>query len=350
MTIQQLLEITITRNASDLHLVVGYPPLIRIHGELTPVGGEEAVSATTIEDLIGPLINQNQKEAFKTNFELDFSFEFENKARFRCNLYRQKDFPALAVRLIPKTIRTLTELGFPPVVERLTELRQGFVLITGPTGHGKSTTLASFINQINQTKSSHIITIEDPIEYVFPQGRSLISQREIGRDTKSWDNALRSALREDPDVVLIGEMRDFETMASAMTIAETGHLVFSTLHTNSASQSIERIIDAFPDDQQPQIRLQLADTLEAVLSLRLVPTIIPGRVLATEILFSTSAVRNLIRERKTYQIDNLIMTSAELGMNTLEGSLAELVKNGKVSAEVAAKFTLRPELLSKLLR
>lgn len=349
MTIQQLLDLTVSKNASDLHLSVGYPPMIRVYGDLLPVPGAEAISAGEIQGLIIPLLSATQKTAYEQSLELDFSFDYEKKARFRVNLYTQKGHPAIALRLIPIQIPPLENLGLPEVVQRVTELKQGFILVTGPTGHGKSTTLAAFINRINQSRAEHIITIEDPIEYIYPPGKSLIHQREMTRDTKSWGAALRSALREDPNVVLVGEMRDLETISSAITVAETGHLVFATLHTNSASQSIDRMIDVFPQTQQPQIRLQLAATLEAVISLRLIPTINPGRVLAYEILFTTGAVRNIIREGKTYLIDNLIQTSAEFGMNTLENSLAELVKKGKISEDMAKRYALRPELLAKLL-
>lgn len=350
MNIQQLLDLTITRNASDLHLSVGFPPTLRIHGELINVPGEIPTTPSQIESLIKPLLTDLQSNIYRQVFELDFSFEFEGRARFRVNLFRQKGYPAAALRLIPYRIPIIEELGFSPVVNKLVELKQGFILVAGPTGHGKSTTLASFINKINQIRAAHIITIEDPIEYVYPPGRSLIEQREMYSDTRSWSNALRSALREDPDVVLIGEMRDLETIASAMTIAETGHLVFATLHTNSAAQSVDRIIDVFPEIQQPQIRLQMAATLEAILSLRLIPTIEPGRTLASEVLFATPAVRNIIREGKSYLIDNTIETSAELGMQPLERSLANLVKAGKISQDVALRFALRPELLLKLLK
>ncbi len=350
MNIQQLLDLTIQRNASDLHLSVGFPPILRVHGDMFPVPGEGPVSPEQIESLIKPLLSEIQWNTYKQAFEFDFSFEFEGKARFRANLYRQKGQFAIALRLIPYRIPDIEELGLPLAVKRLTELKQGFILVTGPTGHGKSTTLASFINRINQVRATHIITIEDPIEYVYPAGKSLVEQREMYSDTRSWGNALRSALRQDPDVVLIGEMRDLETISSAMTIAETGHLVFATLHTNSAAQSIDRIIDVFPEIQQPQIRLQLAATLEAILSLRLIPTIEPGRTLSSEILFATPAVRNTIREGKTYLIDNIIETSAELGMQILERYLAELVKKGKISQETALKYALRPDLLLKLLK
>lgn len=350
MNIQQLLELTIQRNASDLHLSVGSPPIIRIHGELHPVTGSEVITPEQIEAVLVVILTKLQKDIFVENLELDFSLELPNKGRFRVNLFRQKGHPAISLRLIPSRIPILPELGFPKVVQKIPELKQGFVLVTGPTGHGKSTTLASFINQINQTRAEHILTIEDPIEYVYPPGKSLIDQREMFLDTKSWNNALKSSLREDPNVVLVGEMRDLETIAAAMTIAETGHLVFATLHTNSAAQSVDRIIDVFPEVQQPQIRLQLASTLEAILSLRLVPTIQPGRTVVSEVLFATPAIRNIIREGKTYLIDNVIETSAEGGMQILESSLADLVKKGKISSEVALRFALRPELLSKLLK
>lgn len=349
MTIQQLLEITVSRNASDLHLVAGFPATLKINGELSPIPGEEVLSSPQIEELVASLLSEDQKQIFTVNLELDFSYELPQKARFRINMYKQKGTLAVSFRYIPYTIRTPEELGFPKVVTRITELKQGFILVTGPTGHGKSTALAGFVNKINMERPVHIITIEDPIEYVYPKGKSIISQREVNSDTKSWNNALRASLREDPDVVLIGEMRDLETISSAMTIAETGHLVFATLHTNSAAQSVDRIIDVFPENQQPQIRLQLASTLEAILSLRLVPTIAPGRTLAMEILFANPAVRSNIRDGKTYLIDNLIQTSAELGMMSLETSLSNLVKSGKISSEVALKFAIRPELLSKLL-
>lgn len=349
MNIQQLLELTIQRNASDLHLSVGFPPILRIHGELIPVAGSEVITPEQMEANVQTILTKLQKDIFTQNLELDFSLELPKRGRFRVNLFRQKGHPAISLRLIPVRIPPLPELGFPDVVQQIPNLKQGFVLVTGPTGHGKSTTLASFINQINQSRAEHILTIEDPIEYIYPPGKSLIEQREMFLDTKSWANALKASLREDPNVVLVGEMRDLETISSAMTIAETGHLVFATLHTNSAAQSIDRIIDVFPEVQQPQIRLQLAATLEAILSIRLIPTVQPGRALASEVLFATPAVKNLIREGKTYLIDNVIETSAEMGMQILERSLVNLIKSGKISAEIAKRFALRPELLDKLL-
>lgn len=350
MNIQQLLDLTIQRNASDLHLSVGFPPTLRLHGDLLPVPGESPSTPEQVDSLITPLLSDYQKQIYQQNLELDFSFGLEDKARFRVNIFRQQGYTAVALRLIPFKIPPLEQLGLPSVLNKLTSLKQGFILVTGPTGHGKSTTLASFINKINLERAEHIITVEDPIEYVYPSGKSLIEQREMYKDTRSWDSALRAALREDPNVLLIGEMRDLETISAAMTIAETGHLVFATLHTNSASQSIDRIIDVFPEVQQPQIRLQLSSTLESIISLRLIPTVEPGRTLAAEILFATPAVRNIIREGKSYLIDNVIETSAEGGMQTLERSLANLVKAGKISADVATRYALRQGLLSKLLR
>ncbi len=350
MNINQLLGLTIERNASDLHLSVGYPPILRVHGELINIPGEVDVTDEAMEGLIAQLLSPEQKRIYDQTLELDFSFDFESKARYRVNIYKQKGHSAAALRLIPYRIPTLESLGLPTVVSRITDLKQGFILVTGPTGHGKSTTLASFIQKINLERAAHIITIEDPIEYVYPKGKAFIEQREMYRDTRSWGGALRAVLREDPDVVLIGEMRDLETISSAMTIAETGHLVFATLHTNSAAQSVDRIVDVFPESQQPQIRLQLASSLESIISLRLVPTIQPGRILASEVLFASPAVRNVIREGKSYLIDNIIETSAELGMQMMERSLAGLVSTGKVSSETALKFSQKPQLLNKLLR
>lgn len=349
MNIQQLLELAVVRNASDIHLVVGYPPTLRIHGELVPVVGTEPLTDSEISGLILSILTPVQKSVFERDFELDFAIPFQNKARFRANVFREQGHLSASLRLIPLLIPSLESLGLPPVVTKLTSLRQGLVLVTGPTGHGKSTTLAAMINQINMERRSHILTIEDPIEYVYPKAKSLVSQREMYLDTKGWPNALRAALREDPDVVLVGEMRDFETIAAAITVAETGHLVFATLHTNSASQAVDRIIDVFPGNLQPQIRLQLAVVLEAIISQRLVPTVTPGRVLAAELLLRTPALSELIRSSKTHLIDNLIQTSGELGMVNLESSLAKLVGAGKISMETAQGYSLRPDLLARLL-
>lgn len=349
MTIQQYLEIIIAKDASDLHLSVDFPPMYRINGELIAIPGTQKLTRAELETLIFPILTEHQRKIYNDNWELDWGLEYYARARFRVNLYRQKGQLAAAFRLIPRKIRTIEELGLPHVLSKLTELKQGLVLMTGPTGHGKSTSLAAFVNQINMTRRSHVITIEDPIEFTYPEGKSLISQRELNSDTKSWSNALKSALREDPDVVLIGEMRDLETISAAVTIAETGHLVFATLHTNSAAQSIDRIVDIFPVNQQPQIKIQLAAVLEAVVSQRLVPTISPGRALAVEILLGTPALRSIIREGKTHLIDNLIQTSGELGMMNMETSLTLLVREGKITTQTALNYALNPQVLNKLL-
>lgn len=349
MNIHQLLDIAVEKKASDLHLVVGYQPSVRIHGELLPIIGTAVLTDADLNGLITPLVSASQKKDFDENLELDIGLTYENKARFRINLLKEQRHLAAALRLIPLNIPEMASLGLPKIMERIVTLRQGFILVTGPTGHGKSTTLASMINNINLTRSAHILTIEDPVEYIYPKGKSIVSQRELLLDTKTWSNSLRAALREDPDVVLVGEMRDYETIAAAITIAETGHLVFATLHTNSAAQSIDRIIDVFPQNQQPQIRLQLSAVLEAVLSQRLVPTITPGRALACELLLRNTALSSLIRDAKTHMIDNLIQTSGEMGMVSMESSLAKLVKEGKVSFEVAQTYSLRPNVLAKLL-
>jgi twitching motility protein PilT len=349
INITQLLDLAVSKNASDLHLLSGSLPMLRINGELVPVMGTTELTSGEIESLVFPLLSPLQKDILVNTWELDLGLEYEDRARFRVNCYKQKGSFAAAFRFIPKEIRKLDEIGLPTIVNKILDLPQGLILVTGPTGQGKSTTLAAFINQINLTRASHIITVEDPIEFVYPKAKSLISQRELNSDTKSWTNSLKSALREDPDVVLIGEMRDLDTISSAMTIAETGHLVFATLHTNSAAQTIDRIIDVFPENQQPQIRVQLGAVIEGIISQRLIPTITPGRALAAEVLLGNPALRSLIRENKTHLIDNLIQTSAEIGMMSLETSLAMLVKEGKITIETAQNFTLRPQLLRKLL-
>lgn len=348
MNINQLLELVIERSASDLHLVVNYPPLIRMHGELFPVAGALPLTDSDLASVILQLLNPEQKAVLDSKFELDIGMSYKNLARFRVNIFREQGHLAAALRYIPNTIPFLENLGLPSAVSQFAHLRQGLILVTGPTGHGKTTTLAAIINQINQLRAAHVITIEDPIEYVYPKGKALISQREMLVDTHTWANALRSVLREDPDVVLVGEMRDYETIAAAITVAETGHLVFATLHTNSAAQTIDRIIDVFPENQQSQIRLQLAFVLEAIVSQRLIPTVQAGRALAVELLLKTPALASMVREAKSHLIDNLIQTSAELGMVSLEGSLTKLVKEGRISLEVAQSFSLHPEMLAKL--
>lgn len=349
MNIHQLLELTVARKASDLHLVVGYPPVLRINGELVEVAGSPILVDNEMGNLISPLLTPAQKQTFETNLELDFAVSLQNQARFRVNIFQERGHLTASLRLIPLIIPELSNLGLPQAVEKFADLKQGLILITGPTGHGKSTTLAALINKINQTRNAHILTVEDPIEYIYPKAKGLISQRELLVDTKAWPNALRAALREDPDVVLVGEMRDLETITATLTIAETGHLVFATLHTNSAAQTVDRIIDVFPEQQQSQVRLQLASVIEAVVSQRLIPTIKPGRALAVELLISTPALSSIIRDGKTHLIDSLIQTSAELGMVSLEKSLVTLVKNGSISFEMAQSYSIRPDLLAKLL-
>lgn len=349
MTINDLLAITEKRAASDLHLIVGYPPTIRIDGELLLLPNSTVLTAAQVEKMIASFLSAQQKQVFSTNKELDLSITTKN-SHFRVNLYYQQGAPAAAFRLIPQKIKAIEELNLPKILNAFTKLRQGFILVTGPTGHGKSTTQASMINKINLERAVHIVTIEDPIEYVYPKGKALVSQREINSDTYSWNGALRAVLREDPDVVLVGEMRDLDTVRSAITIAETGHLVFATLHTNSAGQAIERIIDVFPSEQQKQIRLQLAQILEGVISQRLLPAVGGGRLPAVEILLASPAVATVIREEKTHQVDNIIQTSGNLGMNLLEDSLAQLVNEGKVSLEVAQEYTLRPDELARKMR
>jgi twitching motility protein PilT len=350
ININQLLQLTVDNNASDLHLVAGVPPNLRIDGELRPVTNMGIMTGEMVEELLKGILTSEQLERLKVNKEIDLSLSFSDRARFRINAYTQKGSLAAAFRSIPLQIPNIDALGLPQALHSFSGLKQGFILVTGPTGHGKSTTLAAILNEINQTRSTHIVTIEDPIEFVFRPQKSIISQREMKSDTHSWQIALRSALREDPDVVLVGEMRDHETIAAALTVAETGHLVFATLHTNSAAQTIDRIVDVFPEEQQGQVKLQLSNVIEAVFSQRLIPSLKGGRVVAYEMMLGTSAIKTAIREGKTHQIDSIIQTSSEAGMNTLERSLATLVKQGTVSMEVAQSWSLRPEELTRLIR
>lgn len=344
-TVQQELEDlllnTLKLNASDLHLSVGYKPTVRVDGMLLPLEDFSVLTAEHAENLAFSLLGE-RKSIFIENKEIDFSYGFRDLARFRINVFFEKGFVSSALRLISSKIRTLEELNLPAALHKIPKLKQGFILLTGPSGHGKSTTLASLIDEINHNEVQRIITIEDPIEYLFIGDRSVINQREIGNDTKSFHNALSSILREDPNVIMIGEMRDTETIAAALTAAETGHLVLSSLHTNSASQTVDRIIDVFSPEQQNQIRLQLANTLSAIISQRLLPRVAGGRIPATEIMFGNNAVSNLIREGKAHQIDLVIETSLENGMISLNRSLAELIRRGEVAPEVAMAYTLNP--------
>ncbi len=350
MNISQLLSYVITNNASDLHLVVGTPPVVRIDGTLLAVSGEEVLNNERIVQLIDEVVSAEQKQLLNANKELDFSFSQADQARFRVNAYFQKGTMAASFRLIPMKIPTVDELNLPKVCHQFATLKQGFILVTGPTGHGKSTTLAAILDEINKTRGVHIVTIEDPVEYVYASARAIVSQREVHSDTHSWNVALRSILREDPDVVLIGEMRDFETISAALTIAETGHLVFATLHTNSAAQTVDRIVDVFPETQQAQARLQLSANLEAVFSQRLIPRKSGGRSVAYEVMLATSAVRTAIRESRTHMLDNIIITSADYGMTTLENSLANLVKTGEVDLETAQAYANRPADVSRFVK
>ncbi len=347
--LNELLLLTAKQNASDLHLGIGRRPTLRIDGILVPLAKENILSKEEIEGLVMSLLTEEQKKEFLEKKQLDFSYNYEDKARFRVNVYYQRGVPSAALRLIPSRIKTIEELNLPPILHDFTRLNQGFVLVVGPAGHGKSTTLAALLDEINHTRTEHIITIEDPIEYVFAQDRCIISQREVGSDAPNFYEALRALLRQDPDVIMIGEMRDSETIATAMTAAETGHLVFSTLHTNSASQTIDRIIDSFPPEQQGQIVSQLASTLVAIISERLIPRLGGGRIPAVEIMIVNSAIRNLIRERKIYQIDLVIETSIQEGMISLNRSLVNLVKRKEISVEMAENFSLNPGELKILL-
>ncbi len=348
--IEVILEEVVKRNASDLHLQVGLPPMIRVDGALANVHGMAVLDEEAVEGLIFTLLDEDQKQLLLRDKEFDFSFAFGDLGRFRVNAFHERGNLAAALRLIPTEIRTVDELGLPPVLNKFTEYPRGLVLVTGPTGSGKSTTLAALINKINTEKSVHIITVEDPIEYTHKSKRSLIVQREVHYDTFSFSTALRSALREDPDVVLIGEMRDLETIAAAITIAETGHLVFATLHTNSASQSIDRMVDVFPPHQQPQVRAQLANMLMGVCSQRLVPALAGGRIAATEILIATPAVRNIIREGKNYQLEAVIQTGSDHGMQSMDRTLVNLVHGGTISYDEARNYAVDLEELDRLMR
>lgn len=350
MNTKQLLQATVDLKASDLHLITGISPTVRIDGELHPIANEAVLTPESITEMLKEVLVSEQLERLTVNKEIDFSLPFSEIARFRVNVYTQKGSFAAAFRTIPLTVPTIDGLGLPKLLHSFTTLRQGLVLVTGPTGHGKSSTLAAIINEINATRAAHILTIEDPVEFIFKPIKSIISQREMRSDSHSWEVALRSALREDPDVVLVGEMRDRETIASALTVAETGHLVLATLHTNSAAQTIDRIVDVFPEEQQGQVRLQLSNVIEAVFSQRLVPAIPKGRVPAYELMLGTTAIRTSIRDGKTHQIESILQTSQEAGMNTIERSLAALVKTGKITLETAQNWSLRPEELNRLVR
>ncbi len=345
-----LLEETVKRKASDLHIQVGLPPILRIDGALAAIANTEALNERSVEGIIYNILDADQKQILLKDKEFDFSFSFGDQARFRVNAFFERGNLAGAFRLIPNEIKNLQQLGMPAIVETFSEYPRGLVLVTGPTGSGKSTTLAALIDKINNEKSKHILTIEDPIEFTHKSKRSVVVQREIRYDTFSFAAALRSALRQDPDVVLIGEMRDLETISSAITIAETGHLVFATLHTNNAAQTVDRIIDVFPAHQQPQIRSQLANVLQAICAQRLMPANNGGRVIASEILITNSAMRNIIREGKTHQLDAVIQTGIDQGMQTMDRNLAKLVQTGVVSYDVAKEYASDLNELERILK
>jgi twitching motility protein PilT len=348
--IELLLEEVIKNRASDLHLQVGMAPMLRVDGRLSPLGQSSILKEEDVENLVFSLLDEDQKQILLRDKEFDFSFAFGDLGRFRVNAFHERGNLASALRLIPNEIKAIADLGLPPVLNKFTDYPRGLVLVTGPTGSGKSTTLAALIDRINKESAKHIITVEDPIEYTHSSQKSLIAQREVHYDTFSFSSALRSALREDPDIVLIGEMRDLETISAAITIAETGHLVFATLHTNSASQSIDRMVDVFPPHQQPQVRAQLGNILMAICSQRLVPALAGGRVAAAEILIATPAVRNIIREGKNYQLEAVIQTGAEFGMQSMDRTLANMVHGGIVSYDEARNIAVDMDELDRLMR
>lgn len=348
MTFNELLEYTSLRKASDLHLSVGVPPIIRVNGDLLQVSSEK----------LRPIDTQNYaKEILSSDFEefmqigeFDTSYSISGLGRFRVNVFKQRGSISIAIRVVALKIPTLSELNFPPVVKELTTKQRGLVLVTGPTGSGKSTTLASMINEINLSRAAHIITLEEPIEYLHKHNKSIIEQREIGRDTQSYTNKLKAVLREDPDIILIGEMRDLETIAVALTAAETGHLVLSTLHTIGAAKTIDRITDVFPPHQQQQIKVQLAAVIKGIISQQLIQTKDgKGRVAAMEIMIGTNAISNMIREGKIHQIESSIQTGAKYGMKTMDIALAELYKKGLITYDSAMSYSVNREILSKII-
>lgn len=350
MDIYSLFDLTVERIASDLHLIPGYFPTIRINNDLFPIRTSPVLTGDDIKNLLLTILSEEQKENLFANKEIDFGYEYKNN-RFRINAYYTKGSIAAAIRLIGQEIKTADQLQLPAVVHDFAKYSQGLVLVTGPTGEGKTTTLAAIINEINVNSSKHVITIEDPIEYVYPAGKSIVSQRELHQDTHSWNVALKSVLREDPDIVLIGEMRDYETIQLALTIAETGHLVFSTLHTSTSPETINRIIDVFPSVQQNQIRMQLASVLKAVVSQRLLPTADGnGRIPCLEVLLNIPSVSSVIRDGRTHLLDNILETNEEYGLFLFEKYLASLFNRGIITKETAFTYALRPNELNKFIR
>jgi|SRR3989344_3592995 len=346
---EDLLSTVVKESASDLHITVGRHPTLRVDGSLVPLLKEDIVTQEVAQDYIFSILTPEQREKFLAQKDLDLSYNYRDRARFRVNLFFQRGFMGAALRLIPGKIRTIKELNLPPIVEEFSARQQGFLLVVGPTGHGKSTTLAAVIDQINHSRADHIITIEDPVEYLFTSDKAIVDQREVGIDTPDFHQALRSLFREDVDVAMVGEMRDATTMAMAVTAAETGHFILSTLHTNNAAQTIDRIIDSFPPVQQNQIRAQIASTLIGIISQRLIPRTSGGLIPAVEIMIANPAVRNLIRENKIHELDLVIETSSDQGMMSLNHSLVSLVRKGEISIENAVTYSTNPQELQALL-
>jgi len=348
--LKKLLDITIKEEASDLDISVGHAPNIRITGQLVPLGQESIITAKDSEGLAFAMMSEMQKKKFLEEKEIDFSYQHEDKGRFRVNIFFQRGTISLALRFIPSKIRTIEELNLPPILHDFLSRTQGLVLVTGATSQGKSTTLAAMIDEINHTRAVHIITIEDPIEYTYPVDRAIIEQREVAIDTLNFNKALRATLRQNPDVIMVGEMRDLETIATTITAAETGHLVFATLHTNSAAQTIHRIVDVFPAEQQGQIRFQLAGSLLGIVSQRLIPRIRGGFIPVCEVLISNNAVANLIRENKIHEVPAVIETSAKEGMISANRAMVDLVRKKEISLKNAIDYALDPNEVRSLLR
>ncbi|MCC6443047.1 MAG: type IV pilus twitching motility protein PilT [Armatimonadetes bacterium] len=348
--IDDLLRYAASKGASDLHFSAGLPPTLRVDGKLVPSPDYEVMTPRDIQRLIYDIMTNEQMQWFEKVKELDFSYGVKDMGRYRVNVYKQRGSVGVAMRAIPSQVPTFEQLRLPPILRELTKRTSGLVLVTGPTGSGKSTTLACMINSINEERACHIMTIEDPIEYLHAHRQSMVNQRELGNDTDSFENSLRAVLREDPDVILVGEMRDLETITAALTLAETGHLVLATLHTRNAPQTIERIVDVFPSHQQEQIRVQLSNSIEAVIAQQLLPMLGGGRVAAIELMLAVPAIRNLIRESKTYQIYSTIETSAQIGMRTMDKALAELYRMGMVTFEEAALRAIDRDNLQRFIK